>query len=113
MPGLLLVLGTALYAAAAGEGQLSLVSVLGSLFPVVTVGLGVAVVGERLTRTQAVGVASALAGIVLIAGLEQSPPRVGDPPPGWARSTPGPLAGRAPRTDTAPIGFIPPPRRAA
>ena len=67
VPGLLLVLGTALYAAAAGEGQLSLVSVLGSLFPVVTVGLGVAVVGERLTRTQAVGVASALAGIVLIA----------------------------------------------
>ncbi len=67
VPGLLLVLGTALYAAAAGEGQLSLVSVLGSLFPVVTVGLGVAVVGERLTRAQAVGVASALAGIVLIA----------------------------------------------
>jgi len=67
VPGLLLVLGTGLYAAAAGEGQLSLVSVLGSLFPVVTVGLGVAVVGERLTRIQAVGVASALAGIVLIA----------------------------------------------
>jgi drug/metabolite transporter (DMT)-like permease len=67
VPGLLLVLGTALYTAAAGEGQLSLVSVLGSLFPVVTVGLGVAVLGERLTRAQAVGVASALAGIVLIA----------------------------------------------
>lgn len=67
VPGLLLVLGTGLYAAAAGEGQLSLVSVLGSLFPVVTVGLGVAVLGERLTRVQAVGVASALAGIVLIA----------------------------------------------
>lgn len=67
VPGLLLVLGTALYAAAAGEGQLSLVSVLGSLFPVVTVGLGVAVVGERLTRVQAAGVASALTGIVLIA----------------------------------------------
>ncbi len=67
VPGLLLVPGTALYAAAAAEGQLSLVSVLGSLFPVVTVGLGVAVLGERLTRIQALGVASALAGIVLIA----------------------------------------------
>ena len=67
VPGLLLVLGTALYATAAGLGQLSLVSVLGSLFPVVTVGLGVMVLGERLTRTQAAGVAAALAGIVLIA----------------------------------------------
>lgn len=67
VPGLLLVLGTALYTAAAAEGQLSLVSVLGSLFPVVTVGLGVAVLDERLTRTQAVGVASALTGVVLIA----------------------------------------------
>ena len=67
VPGLLLVAGTALYATAAGLGQLSLVSVLGSLFPVVTVGLGVVVLGERLTRTQATGVAAALAGIVLIA----------------------------------------------
>ena len=67
VPGLLLVLGTALYAAAAGHGQLSLVSVLGSLFPVVTVGLGVVLLGERLTRAQAAGVAAALAGIVLIA----------------------------------------------
>jgi len=67
VPGILLVLGTVLYTAAAAEGQLSLVSVLGSLFPVVTVGLGVVVLRERLTRVQAVGVASALAGIVLIA----------------------------------------------
>ncbi len=32
-----------------------------------TVGLGVVVLGERLTRVQATGVAAALAGIVLIA----------------------------------------------
>jgi drug/metabolite transporter (DMT)-like permease len=67
IPGLLLLAGTVLYTVAADHGQLSLVSVLGSLFPVFTVGLGVAVLGERLTRAQAVGVAAALAGIALIA----------------------------------------------
>jgi drug/metabolite transporter (DMT)-like permease len=67
VPGLLLVLGTLLYTIAADHGQLSLVSVLGSLFPVFTVGLGMVVLGERLSRAQAVGVGAALAGIVLIA----------------------------------------------
>jgi uncharacterized membrane protein len=67
VPGLLLVLGTVLYTIAADHGQLSLVSVLGSLFPIFTVGLGMAVLGERLSRAQAVGVGTALAGIVLIA----------------------------------------------
>jgi drug/metabolite transporter (DMT)-like permease len=67
VPGLLLVVGTLLYTAAADRGELSLVSVLGSLFPVVTVGLGVSLLRERLSRAQAVGVAAALSGIVLIA----------------------------------------------
>jgi drug/metabolite transporter (DMT)-like permease len=67
VPGVLLVVGTVMYTTAAAHGQLSLVSVLGSLFPVVTVGLGVALLGERLSRAQAVGVTAALAGIVLIA----------------------------------------------
>ncbi|HWX45945.1 MAG TPA: EamA family transporter [Solirubrobacteraceae bacterium] len=67
VPGLLLVVGTVMYTAAADHGQLSLVSVLSSLFPVFTVGLGVALLGERLSRTQAVGVAAALTGIALIA----------------------------------------------
>jgi drug/metabolite transporter (DMT)-like permease len=67
VPGLLLVVGTLLYTAAADHGELSLVSVLGSMFPVVTVGLGIALLEERLSRTQAVGVAAALTGIVLIA----------------------------------------------
>jgi drug/metabolite transporter (DMT)-like permease len=67
VPGLLLVAGTLLYITAAGHGQLSLVSVLGSLFPVVTVGLGVALLGERLSRIQAIGVAATLVGVVLIA----------------------------------------------
>jgi drug/metabolite transporter (DMT)-like permease len=67
VPGLLLVTGTLMYTTAADHGQLSLVSVLGSLFPVFTVGLGVALLDERLSRTQAIGVACALLGIVLIA----------------------------------------------
>lgn len=67
VPGLLLITGTLLYTTAAAHGQLSLVSVLGSLFPVVTVGLGVALLQERLSRVQLVGVAAVLSGVVLIA----------------------------------------------
>ena len=67
VPGLLLVTGTLMYTIAADHGQLSLVSVLGSLFPVFTVGLGVTLLRERLSRTQAIGIAVALTGIMLIA----------------------------------------------
>ncbi len=67
IPGLLLVVGTIMYTTAAAHGQLSLVSVLGSLFPIFTVGLGMILLGERLSRLQAIGVAAALTGIVLIA----------------------------------------------
>ncbi|MGC2374133.1 MAG: DMT family transporter [Solirubrobacteraceae bacterium] len=66
VPGLLLICGTLLYTTATARGELSLISVLGSLFPVVTVGLGVAVLRERLSQTQLVGVVAALSGIVLI-----------------------------------------------
>ena len=48
VPGLLLFGGTLLYTAATREGDLSVVAVLGSLFPVVTVGLAFALLGERL-----------------------------------------------------------------
>lgn len=68
VPGLLLVAGTVLYTVAADEGKLSIVSVLGSLFPVFTVGLSVFILGERLSAAQSAGVAAALVGIVLIAG---------------------------------------------
>jgi drug/metabolite transporter (DMT)-like permease len=67
VPGLLLITGTLMYTIAANHGQLSLVSVLGSLFPIFTVGLGVMLLRERLSRTQAIGVAAALTGIMLIA----------------------------------------------
>ena len=65
VPGVLLFAGTLAYSAATREGDLSVVSVLGSLFPLVTVGLAFAA-GERVSHQQAVGVAAALAGIVLV-----------------------------------------------
>jgi len=56
-----------LYAAAATEGLLSVVAVLGALYPVVTVVLARAVLGERVRRIQEVGMVAALAGVALIA----------------------------------------------
>jgi drug/metabolite transporter (DMT)-like permease len=67
VPGLLLFGGTMLYTAATREGDLSVVAVLGSLFPVVTVGLAFALLGERLSRVQAAGAVAAMLGGVLLA----------------------------------------------
>jgi drug/metabolite transporter (DMT)-like permease len=59
--------GNALFAAASSShGLLSVVSVLASLYPVVTVLLARLVLGERVQRTQDVGVLVALVGVVLI-----------------------------------------------
>lgn len=66
IPGLLLFGGTLSYAAATREGDLSVVSVLGSLFPVVTVTLAVALDRERLGAAQALGVVMTLAGVVAL-----------------------------------------------
>ena len=60
--GLADVSANALFAFASGHGLLSLVSVLGSLYPVVTVLLAHVLLGERLTRAQRAGVLVALAG---------------------------------------------------
>lgn len=57
----------ALYLVATREGLLSLVSVLSSLYPAVTVLLARVVLGERLVRPQVVGIGLGLAGIALIA----------------------------------------------
>jgi drug/metabolite transporter (DMT)-like permease len=65
--GLLDTGGNALFAAASStHGLLSVVSVLASLYPVVTVLLARLLLGERVQRTQDAGVLVALAGIVLI-----------------------------------------------
>jgi drug/metabolite transporter (DMT)-like permease len=55
-----------LYAFATTHGLLSVVSVLGSLYPAVTVLLARAVLHERVTRAQEVGVVATLAGVVAI-----------------------------------------------
>ena len=57
----------ACFAAATNEGLLSVVAVLSSLYPVVTVLLARAVLGERVRREQGVGIVVALAGVALIA----------------------------------------------
>ena len=49
------------------KGALSIVSVVGSLYPVMTLILARAVLGERIRRVQQVGVVAALAGVAMIA----------------------------------------------
>ena len=65
--GLLDAGANGLYAAAATKGLLSVVAVLGALYPVSTVLLARAVLGERVRRIQEVGIVAALAGVALIA----------------------------------------------
>ncbi len=66
--GVLDTTANAAFALAAAKGLLSIVSVLGSLFPVVTVALAHVHLHERLARGQRVGVVLALAGTLAIAG---------------------------------------------
>ena len=58
--------GNVFFAAASANGLVSVVSILASLYPVVTVLLARAVLKERVHRSQELGIALALAGIVLI-----------------------------------------------
>jgi drug/metabolite transporter (DMT)-like permease len=65
--GLLETSANLLIALASTLGLVSLVGVLASLYPVVTIALARAVLGERIARAQGAGAAAALAGVVLIA----------------------------------------------
>jgi drug/metabolite transporter (DMT)-like permease len=58
---------TLLFATAFSRGLLSVVAVLGGLYPVVTVILAQTLLHERLARGQRVGVVAALAGVAMIA----------------------------------------------
>jgi drug/metabolite transporter (DMT)-like permease len=60
------MLANALYLVATREGPLSLVATLASLYPASTVLLARVTLGERLSRSQALGVVCALAAVVLI-----------------------------------------------
>ena len=57
-----------MFAVASTEGLLSVVAVLSSLYPVVTVLLARLVHRERMKRIQDLGVAATIAGVALIAG---------------------------------------------
>ena len=61
------LLANLLFVLAAGRGLLSVVGVLGSLYPAITVLLARLVLHERLSRTQGAGVAITLAGVVALA----------------------------------------------
>ena len=58
---------TALYGLANTHGALSIVSVVGSLYPLATVVLARAILDERIRAFQAAGVVAALTGVALIA----------------------------------------------
>jgi drug/metabolite transporter (DMT)-like permease len=65
--GTLDVSATGLYGVANTKGALSIVSVVGSLYPLTTVVLARVVLGERIRAIQRVGVAAAIAGVAMIA----------------------------------------------
>ncbi|MDP9372842.1 MAG: DMT family transporter, partial [Chloroflexota bacterium] len=64
--GVLDTIANALFAYASTQGNLGIVAVLGSLYPVATVILGRIVLAERLTPVQGAGVTLALAGVALL-----------------------------------------------
>jgi len=65
--GLLDTTANGLFAIAIQHGYITVVSVLGSEYPVATVILAHTFLGERITRPQLVGVALALTGVGMVA----------------------------------------------
>ncbi|WP_022664250.1 DMT family transporter [Desulfospira joergensenii] len=57
------------FAAATREGMLSVVSILSSLYPAVTVFLSAVIVKEKLNKAQSFGVLLAISGVALISGF--------------------------------------------
>jgi drug/metabolite transporter (DMT)-like permease len=67
--GLLDTAANGLFVLASARGFLSIVSVLGSLYPIVTVLAAHALLGERITRVQRGGVVLAIAGAAVVAAV--------------------------------------------
>jgi drug/metabolite transporter (DMT)-like permease len=64
--GALIIAADGMYAFASTEGLLSVVAVLSSLYPVVTIALARVVLDERIERLQQAGIAVVLGGVVAI-----------------------------------------------
>jgi drug/metabolite transporter (DMT)-like permease len=64
--GLFDMLGNTCYVLATQAGRLDVAATLSSLYPVTTILLAVAFLGERVTRSHALGIAAAIAAIALI-----------------------------------------------
>jgi drug/metabolite transporter (DMT)-like permease len=64
--GALIIGADAMFAVASTEGLLSVVAVLSSLYPVVTIALARAYLHERIAQRQRYGIAAALAGVTAI-----------------------------------------------
>lgn len=58
--------GNAFYVLATQAGRLDVAATLSSLYPITTILLAMALLGERVTRSHAIGIAGAIAAIVLI-----------------------------------------------
>jgi hypothetical protein len=71
--GLFDMVGNACYVLATQAGRLDVAATLSSLYPVTTILLAVAFLGERVTRSHAVGIAAAVAAIVLISAGSAAP----------------------------------------
>jgi drug/metabolite transporter (DMT)-like permease len=65
--GLLILGGVISFGIATGAGLVSVVSVLATLSPLVTVAMAIVLLHERLSRWQQIGLATAIAGVVLLA----------------------------------------------
>jgi drug/metabolite transporter (DMT)-like permease len=68
--GALIIAADGMYAFASTEGLLSVVAVLSSLYPVVTIALARVVLDERIERLQQVGIAVVLGGVVAISAAQ-------------------------------------------
>jgi drug/metabolite transporter (DMT)-like permease len=68
--GALIIAADGMYAFASTEGLLSVVAVLSSLYPVVTIVLARVVLDERIERLQQIGIAVVLGGVVAISAAQ-------------------------------------------
>jgi drug/metabolite transporter (DMT)-like permease len=67
--GVLIIVADSMYAVASTEGLLSVVAVLSSLYPVVTIALAHFLLGEHIDRRRRIGIAMVLCAVALISAF--------------------------------------------